>query len=166
MKSISLNEALKYSSPHPVSIISAVTPEGITNLTPVSWWTYLEINPDMVGFSIGKGNYACELVAKTRKAVLSLPGEAIAKEALQCGGVSGRTVNKAEKFGIELVDAPVKYPVHSRLAFICTVENIVDVGDCTFFICKASEILFNENERHLYAAHGSPDLVTFPLGAK
>ena len=161
MKSISINEALKYSSPHPVSLISAVTPEGITNLTPVAWWTYLESEPVMVGFSVGKENYAWELVTKNRKAVLSLPGEAIAKEALQCGSVSGRDVNKAEKFGIELVDAPVKYPVHSRLAFVCAVENMVDVGDCRFFICKVDEILFNENERHLYAVHGSSSLVTF-----
>jgi flavin reductase (DIM6/NTAB) family NADH-FMN oxidoreductase RutF len=161
MKTIGINEALKYSSPHQVSVISAVTPEGITNLTPVAWWTYLESEPAMVGFSIGKENYAWELVTKNRRAVLSLPGEAIAKEVLLCGDVSGRDVNKAEKFGIELVDAPVKYPVHSRLVFICTVEKTVDVGDCRFFICKADEILFNENERHLYAAYGSSGLVTF-----
>ena len=161
MKSISINDALKYSSPHPVSLISAVTPGGITNLTPVAWWTYLESEPAMIGFSIGKENYAWELVTKNSKAVLSLPGEAISKEVLQCGGVSGRNVNKAEEFGIELVDAPIKYPVHSRLVFMCTVVNMVDVGDCRFFICKAGEILFNENERHLYAAPGASGLVTF-----
>ena len=155
MNKITIAEALKNTSPHPVSLICVQTPTGATNLTTVSWWTYLENDPPMIGFSIWKESYTCELVASTGKAVLSIPGEAIADITLKCGNVSGRDVDKVKEFGIDLVDAPVKFPVHSRLAFVCTLENKVEVGDCVFFICKIDDIFFNENERQLFAWGGS-----------
>ena len=113
----------------------------------------------MIGFSIWKESYTCELVASSGKAVLSIPGEAIADITLKCGNVSGRNVNKVNEFGIDLVDvAPVKFPVHSRLAFVCTLENKVEVGDCVFFICKIDDIFFNENEHQLFAWGGSSNI--------
>jgi flavin reductase (DIM6/NTAB) family NADH-FMN oxidoreductase RutF len=52
MNKITMDEALKYTSPQPVSLISSVTPTGITNLATVAWWTYFESKPAMLGFSI------------------------------------------------------------------------------------------------------------------
>ena len=163
MIKITMEEALQKTSPQPVSLICVQTPAGATNLTTVAWWTYLESEPPMIGFSISNESYTCEILADTGKAVLSIPGEAIANETLQCGCVSGREVNKAEKFSIELVEAPVKYPVHSRLAFICTFENKVAVGDCTFFICKIDDILYNADECQIFAWSGSEKLSPIPL---
>ena len=111
---------------------------------------------------MANGSYTCENLKKTGKTVLSIPGESIAEEAFQCGTVSGRDVNKAQKYNITLVDAPVKYPVNSKIAFICTLVNPVPVGDCTFFICNIDEIVYNENEQHLYAWHGSEKLTAIP----
>ena len=162
MKQITFDEALKHTSPHPVSLISSLTPEGNTNLAAVCWWTFLESEPPMIGFSMANESYTCELLKKNGKTVLSIPGETIAIEAFQCGTVSGRDVNKAEKYSIALVDAPVKYPVSSKVAFICNVINPVPVGDCTFFICNIDEILYNENEHHLYAWSGSERLAAIP----
>ena len=145
-------------SPHQVSVISAQTPKGITNLTPVSWWTFLESEPPMIGFSLSLESYTCELAAKTGKVVVSFPGEAIAEAVFKCGSVTGREVNKAKEYGIELAEAPIGFPVHSRLAFICTVNKKVEAGECIFFVCDVDEILFNENETQLYARGGSDKL--------
>jgi flavin reductase (DIM6/NTAB) family NADH-FMN oxidoreductase RutF len=158
MKKITFNEALKHTSPQPVSLISSLTPEGITNLAAVCWWTYLESEPPMIGFSMGNNSYTRKLIVKNRKAVLSIPGEAIAEEAFQCGTVSGRDVNKAEKYKIELTGDLLKYPVHSKLAFICSLKSTAAVGDCTFFICRIDDIFFRENERQLFAWGGSEKL--------
>jgi flavin reductase (DIM6/NTAB) family NADH-FMN oxidoreductase RutF len=127
-------------------------------LAAVSWWTYLESEPPMIGFSMSKESYTCELVASTGKAVLSIPGEAIADITLKCGNVSGREVDKVKEFSIDLVDAPIKYPVHSRLAFICTLEKQVEVGDCIFFVCNIDDIFLNENERQIFVWGGSKKL--------
>ena len=62
------------------------------------------------------------------------------------------------------MDAPVRYPVHSRLAFICTVDSQIEVGDCVFFICKIDDIYFNENERQIFAWGGSGSLASVPTG--
>jgi flavin reductase (DIM6/NTAB) family NADH-FMN oxidoreductase RutF len=151
VKKIAFDEALKHTSPHSVSLISSLTPDGITNLAAVCWWTFLESEPPMLGFSMANESYTCELIKNTKKAVLSIPGETIAEEAFKCGTASGRDVNKAQEYNIALVDAPLKYPLNSKVAFICTVVNLVPVGDCTFFICDIDEIHYNENEKHVYA---------------
>ena len=162
MKQITFDEALKQTAPHSVSLISSLTPEGNTNLAAVCWWTFLESEPPMIGFSMANESYTCELLKKSGKTVLSIPGESIADEAFKCGTASGRDVNKAEEYGVTLVDAPVKYPVNSKVAFICSVVNPVPVGDCTFFICKIDDILYNERERHLYAWGDSNKLAALP----
>ena len=160
MKKITMDEAIMQTSPQPVALISSLTPEGGTNLAAVCWWVYLESDPPFMGFSMWKESYTCELVDKNKKTVISIPGEAISKEAFECGKVSGRDVNKAEKYKLELQGGDIKYPVHSRLAFVCTVENQVDVGECTFFICRVDEVYFNENERQLFALAGKEMLAT------
>ena len=163
MKKIMINEALQATSPQTVSLICVQTPAGTTNLTTVSWWTYLESEPPMLGFSMSKESYTCGLLTGTGKAVLSIPGEAIADIALKCGSVSGRDVDKVKEFSIDLVEAPVKYPVHSRLAFICMLEKQVEVGECIFFICRIDDIYYNENERQIFAWGGSKKLSPIPL---
>ena len=162
MNRITMAEALKQTSPHPVALICAQTPAETTNLAPVSWWTYLENDPPMIGFSMWKESYTCELVTNNGKAVLSIPGEAIADITLKCGNVSGRNVDKVKEFSVDLVDAPVKFPVHSRLVFVCTLESKVEVGDCLFFICNIDNIFFNENERQLFAWGGSNKVAPLP----
>jgi flavin reductase (DIM6/NTAB) family NADH-FMN oxidoreductase RutF len=154
MEQITISEAQKSTSPNPITLICAETPTGIINLTAVSWWTYLANHPPMIGFAISKKSFTGELILSSGKAVLSIPGEAIAEEAFQCGCLSGRHTNKAEKLGIVLTETAIKFPVHSKLAFVCTLESSVDVGDHTFFICKVDDIFYNKNEEQLYSWGG------------
>jgi len=154
MEQISISEAQKNTSPNPITLVCTETPAKTTNLAAVSWWTYLANRPPMIGFAISKKSYTGELLLNNGKAVLSIPGEAIAEEAFQCGCLSGRQTNKAEKLGISLTGTGVRFPVHSKLAFVCTLENTVDVGDHTFYICKVDEIYYNESEKQLYSWGG------------
>jgi len=48
------------------------------------------------------------------------------------------------------------------LAFECTVENKVEVGECYFFICKVGDIYFDENEKQIFAWGGSSTLAPMP----
>jgi len=154
MKQITISEAQKITSPNPITLVCVNTPVGITNLTAVSWWTYLANRPPLIGFALSKKSYTGELILNNGKVVLSIPGEEIAEEAFQCGCFSGRDINKTEKLGIELTETIEKFPIHSKLAFICILENTVDVGDHTFFICRVNDILYNEREKQLYSWGG------------
>lgn len=51
---------------------------------------------------MSKKSYTVELVRSTHKAVLCIPSEKIAKEVYECGHVTGRNEDKAEKSGIQL----------------------------------------------------------------
>jgi len=108
----------------------------------------------MIGFAISKKSYTGELIKNNGRAVLSIPGEAIANEAFQCGRVSGRDTNKSEEFSITLMGDADKYPTHSKLAFICTLENTIDVGDHIFFVCNVIDVLYSDKERQIYAWEG------------
>ena len=150
MRKATMMEALENTAPQPVSLICVPRPDGGTNLAPVAWWTYLENEPLIIGFSMAKESYTCELSSNTEKIAVCLPGESIADEVLKCGAVSGRDVDKAAEYGIELTGGSIKYPVHSKLVFICDVSRKVEVGDCVFFICNVDEILLDESRRHIY----------------
>ena len=158
MRKATIMEALENTAPQPVSLICAPRPDGGTNLAPVAWWTYLESEPPMLGFSMAKESYTCGLVSGSGKVAICLPGEAIAGEVLKCGSVSGRTVDKAKEYGIELTGDGLKYPAHSKLAFLCTVSQKVIVGDCVFFVCAVDEILLDETQRHIYTLGKSQQL--------
>lgn len=154
MKLITISEAQKKTSPNSISLVCTQTPDGTTNLAPISWWTYLANRPPMIGFAMSNKGYSGELLSKTCNAVLSIPGETIAEEVFQCGCVSGQEICKAKKFNVALTGSPVKYPVHSKLAFACTLEDTVNVGDHIFYICKVDEIYYNEKERQIYSWDG------------
>lgn len=154
MNKISISEAQKATSPNSISLICAKNPFGITNLTPISWWTYLSNTPPMIGFAISKKSYTGELILNTGKAVLSIPGEAIQESAFHCGCESGRNINKSQKYNIELTGDNLKFPLHSKLAFICTLKNTTNVGDHIFYICNVEDIYYNVAEKQIYAWNG------------
>jgi flavin reductase (DIM6/NTAB) family NADH-FMN oxidoreductase RutF len=151
-------EALENTAPQPVALICTPRPDGSTNLAPVAWWTYLESEPPMIGFSMAKESYTCELVSASGKVVICLPSEAIADEVLKCGSVSGRKLDKAVAYKIALTGNEMKYPIHSKLVFICDVSQRVIVGDCVFFVCDINEILLDEKQKHIYTLGKSEKL--------
>jgi flavin reductase (DIM6/NTAB) family NADH-FMN oxidoreductase RutF len=112
----------------------------------------------MIGFSMAKESYTCELVSASGKVVLCLPSEAIADEVIKCGTVSGRTSDKAKEYGIELVGDDLKYPISSKLTFLCKVSQKLTVGDCVFFVCDINEILLDESQKHIYTLGKSEKL--------
>lgn len=153
MRKITFMEAFESVVPQPVSLICTLKPgpDGGTNLAPVAWWTFLESEPPMMGFSMSKESYTCELASDINKKIaICFPGEAIADEVLKCGSVSGRNIDKAKEYGIKLTGEAVKYPVNSKLVFLCTIAQRVVVGDCVFFVCNIDEMLCDDSQRHIY----------------
>ena len=154
MINISISDAQKHTSPNWVSLICAKKPNGTTNLTTISWWTYLANHPAMIGFSMSKKSYTGELIRSTGKAILSVPNAKISKEVFECGHSTGRDIDKAEKFGIELTGTDIQYPLHSKFVFFCTLKNTVEAGDHVFHICEVDDILYNDSEPQVYAWDG------------
>ena len=100
MNKINLPQASKLTSPNPVTLVCTKKADGTTNLATVSWWTYLSFNPGMIGFAMMKPSYSGEMTRENKKVILTIPGEALAKEVMGCGTATGRTTDKAAKLGI------------------------------------------------------------------
>lgn len=121
-------------------------------------------NPPLIGFAISGRSYTGELLVKTKRAVLSIPGEAIAEQAFKCGTASGRNVDKAAEFGIELVGGDAEetaaahptplFPRHSKLAFVCNLVDVFEVGDHNFYVCEVDYVTHNPDEIQVYAWDG------------
>lgn len=157
MKALSLIDAAKLTSPNPVTLICSKTPAGSTNLATVSWWTYLSLEPETIGFAMMKTSYTGEMVRANKQIVLTVPGEALAKQVMQCGSSTGRTTNKAKDFAIELKNIPdcdIQIPVHSVVAMHCALREFVDVGDHYFYICDVKNTYGDETENPLFAWKG------------
>ena len=151
-------EALENTAPQPVALICTPRTDDGTNLAPVAWWTYLESELPMMGFSMAKESYTCELISASGKVAICLPSETIADEVLKCGSISGRDSDKAVEYGVVLTGDGLKYPIHSKLVFLCNVSQRVIVGDCVFFVCDVDEILLDEKQRHIYTLGKSEKL--------
>ena len=150
MRKINIEEAIENTAPQPIALICTARPDGGTNLAPVAWWTYLESEPPMIGFSMAKESYTCELASGADRIAICLPGEAIYDEVFKCGSISGRDTDKAKEYAIELTGGGLKYPARSKLVYLCSISQRVAVGDCVFFICDIDEILLDETQRHIF----------------
>lgn len=157
MQTLSLIEAAALTSPNPLSLVCSRTPAGITNLATVSWWTYLSLAPEIIGFAMMKTSYTGEMVRASREVVLTIPGTPLAKQVMQCGTSTGRTRDKARDFGIDLTDLPdcaIQIPVHSVVAIQASLREFVDVGDHYFYICPVQKVYANPAETPLFAWKG------------
>jgi flavin reductase (DIM6/NTAB) family NADH-FMN oxidoreductase RutF len=144
MEKITFAQARKITSPNPFTLICTETPQGITNIAAVSWWTYLSFNPEILGFAMGKASFSGEMVRKNKKVILAMPTDKMAEQAFDTGTVSGRDTDKAKKFDIEMTDItgnPIQVPADSCLVYECTLKDVVEVGDHFLYVCTIDNIL-------------------------
>ena len=161
MKKLTLPQASKLTSPNPVTVVCTQKPDGSTNLATVSWWTYLSYHPDMIAYAMAKTSYSGEMVRKTGKLILTIPGAEIAPAVLGCGSTTGRDTDKASKFNIELADvegSSIKIPAHSRLAIVCSLREYHETGDHYLYICDVEQVYGDAAEEALFAWNGYSQL--------
>ena len=161
MQKINLPKASQLTSPNPVTLVCTNKADGTANLATVSWWTYLSFNPGMIGFAMMKSSYSGEMTRANKKVIVTIPGEAIAEEVMGCGTTSGRTTDKVAKLGLELQtisDSDIRIPLHTRVAFLCSLKEFVEVGDHYLYICNVDEVYGNESEVALFAWKGYSEI--------
>ncbi len=157
MKKLSLPQASRLTSPNPVTVICTHKPDGSPNLATVSWWTYLSFNPDMIAFAMAKTSYTGERVRQSGKAILTIPGAAIAEAVMGCGSTTGRDTDKVSKFGIELAQvegSDIQIPLHSRVAIQCSLKEYHETGDHYLYICNVEQVYGDAAEEALFAWNG------------
>lgn len=157
MQDISIGQAQKLTAPAPFALLSTKKEDGTTNLTAISWWTYLSNHPPMLGVCLSKKGLSGSLIEKNDEFALSIVGEEVKEAALRCGGCSGRTRNKAAEFGIPLQAAstlPLSVVEGSRVAFECRLQNRIEAGDHVFYLAEIVAVQGDASVRQLFAWDG------------
>lgn len=95
----------------PLVLISTLY-KGKPNVQTVAWIMPIDYGKPKVAFVVGNENYTYECLTKTKECVINIPNRALLREVVGCGSVSGRDVDKFEKFGLTVLKAKtVKAPL-------------------------------------------------------
>ena len=142
MKEIKITQAPVFTSPNPMTFVCSKKADGKTNMATLAFWTYASTNPGKVVFSLNKGAYTLELLAKNKEVVIAVPGVSLAGALIACGTSSGRDTDKVEKFGIEmqkLDGTDIEVPKDTRL------YETVDTDDHILHICNVKNVYADES---------------------
>lgn len=154
---LNIGAVQKLASPAPFGLVSVRTPEGRTNLMALSWWMFASNHPPMLAVALSKKGLSGELIEKNKEFGLSLVDENLKEAAFACGTCSGRKVDKAAQFGIEL-KAPeiIKTPLvaESKAALECRLVSVTDASDHNLFLAEIVAAHCREELNQLYAWDG------------
>lgn len=123
---------------------------GNINLITLSFNTHCSYKPLMMAFSIHNSTYSYRLFQHAAQCVLAVPGEALAQEALECGILSGRRVDKLNKFNLKLeksqeIDTPGLRGCIANIELV--IRQRIEVGDSMMLIAEVQSYRVNTSIR-------------------
>lgn len=160
---VNLGDIQKLTSPNPFTLVSTTKEDGTSNLMALSWWTYVSNKPAMVAVCLSKKGFSGELIKNTKEFGLNIVDESLKESAFMCGTCSGRSEDKADKFGIELMDADeisTKLVKAHKAALECRLVDTADASDHVIYIAEVVAAHTNPEAKHLYAVNGYRTLDT------
>ncbi len=103
--------------------------EGKMNGITIAWVTRVSWDPKIVAVSVGQQQYSRELLDKSEKFAVCVMGEEGRKVAEYFGSVSGRNVNKFEKFPFVMSKSNLPIPQGTIAYMECRKIEHVSIGD-------------------------------------
>jgi flavin reductase (DIM6/NTAB) family NADH-FMN oxidoreductase RutF len=152
MEKISLGKsALGY--PMPVVLVG-VAGENRPNFMTAAWVTCANYQPPMFLMALGKSHYTSQWIRKNRAFSINIPGKNLLEKTDWCGLVSGKDIDKSEKFGIfygKLETVPMIR--ECPLCFECTLVETVALPADELYIGEIAETWSEQR----YLSDGKPD---------
>ena len=129
-----------------------------TNIITLAWKTPLSHKPPLVGISIAKSHFSCELIEKSEEYIINVPDLNLIDKVVFCGKVSGRDVDKFKETKLTPVKAfrLIKTPLISECIGNLEVilRDIQEFGDHKFFV---GEIIYAQAEENLFDQNWNVD---------
>ncbi|MBL7081799.1 MAG: flavin reductase family protein [Candidatus Omnitrophica bacterium] len=122
-----------------------------SNIITLAWKTPLSHKPPLVGISIAKSHFSCELVEKSEEFVINIPDVNLLEKVVFCGKVSGRDTDKFKETELtpikahRLINAPLISECMGNLE--CYLRDIREFGDHKLFV---GEIIYAQAEENLF----------------
>ena len=123
-----------------------------TNIISLAWKTPLSHQPPLVGISVAKAHFSCELIEKSQEFVVNIPDLSLLEKVVFCGKVSGRDVDKFQQASLtplkanRLINTPLigECPGHIE----CYLRDKREFGDHKFFV---GEIIYAQAEQGMFS---------------
>jgi flavin reductase (DIM6/NTAB) family NADH-FMN oxidoreductase RutF len=123
--------------PRPIAFVSTLSPEGILNLAPFSFFTGISANPPVICFSpMIRGNDGArkdtlQNIERTREFVVNVVSEEFVQQMNICSTEFPPDVDEFEASGLTPIPSDVVKPPRVKESHInmeCTLVQIVDVS--------------------------------------
>jgi len=117
------------------------------NLMPAVWNSPLSFDPPLFGVSISPKRFTHELVKLAREFTANFFDYRYIRKIAECGSVSGREIDKFEKFKLtkgksQLVKSPIVGEAYCSLE--CTLERVDCYGDHDWFVGRVLGVHYEE----------------------
>jgi flavin reductase (DIM6/NTAB) family NADH-FMN oxidoreductase RutF len=90
--------------PGPVVLLTTQW-KGRTNVMTMSWHMMMEFDPPLVACIVSNRNHTFDILRETKECAINIPAVELAKKVVACGNVSGRDVDKFNKYRLTAVPA-------------------------------------------------------------
>lgn len=157
MKEINIGQAAALTSPDPLVLVCTQKKDGSLNMAPVSFFMYASFNPPMLAFGMGKAANSGENIRRTGKAVLAAPGISLRDTVMAYGSMTGGKTDKLKEMPIPLQSvegSDIQIPEDSRVAFVVSLAQTVEVGDHYLYICSIEKMAADDTREALFAWDG------------
>jgi flavin reductase (DIM6/NTAB) family NADH-FMN oxidoreductase RutF len=116
----------------------------------------VDFEPPIVGCVVSNRNYTFDILKATGECVLNIPSVDLAEEAVGCGNVSGRRVDKFKKFGLtpvpgSVVDVPRIGECYANLE--CKVIDRSLVTKYNLFVLEVLKAWIDPKRKHPRTIH-------------
>lgn len=100
-KELSLDKAYRLLNVCPLILVSSVSKDGQQNIAPVAWACPLEMEPTRVMFVLDEGHQTAKNILDNNSFIVSIPGQEQIDIIKKTGSISGKDVDKFEKFSLK-----------------------------------------------------------------
>jgi flavin reductase (DIM6/NTAB) family NADH-FMN oxidoreductase RutF len=154
-KSLPLSQVYKLLEPGPVVLLSTAY-KNKENVMTMSWHMMVDFEPPIVACVISDRNYSFSLLQKSKECVINIPTVDLAEKVVQIGNVSGKQVDKFEKFHLSreegtYVRAPLLSECYANLE--CRVVNTKMVPTYGMFIVEVVKAWIHPKKKRPLMIH-------------
>jgi len=130
--------------PRPTVVLVTLCPGGRVNAMPASWNTPVSEDPPTVAVAVERESYTHECLEHHPEATINVPPDTLVDTVYALGSVSGRDVDKVERFKLRLEPSSrVKPPRWSEAiaSLEARVHSKLEVGEVTLYVFEVLEAL-------------------------
>jgi flavin reductase (DIM6/NTAB) family NADH-FMN oxidoreductase RutF len=137
-------------------VIISCAYEDKSNWMPATWCFPLSAEPAIFGVCVAKKRYTYELIHKSKRFAINIPGEDLKETIIKLGRVSGSGCNKFALAHLTAERGKLGLPlIKECLTTIeCSVVDEKEIGDHVLFVGKAENVIKRREGKGLYHMGG------------